>query len=104
MLYLQAITIGKCVTRIPLSDDNADSFATSHDTSSGQNPKIALFLPMSGQGQVFGQAIMQGFMDAQKGPPQGPATQTAITPPPSSGNDVLDQIYEQVAATTGNAL
>ncbi len=39
----------------------------------------------------------------QKGLPQGPATQTAITPPPSSGNDVLDQIYEQVAATTGNA-
>lgn len=69
----------------------------------GKNPKIALFLPMSGQGQVFGQAIMQGFMDAQKGLPQGPATQTAITPPPSSGNDVLDQIYEQVAATTGNA-
>ncbi|MEX9938989.1 penicillin-binding protein activator [Providencia rettgeri] len=69
----------------------------------GKNPKIALFLPMSGQGQVFGQTIMQGFMDAQKGLPQGPATQTAITPPPSSGNDVLDQIYEQVAATTGNA-
>ncbi|MEQ4733056.1 MULTISPECIES: penicillin-binding protein activator [Providencia] len=69
----------------------------------GKNPKIALFLPMSGQGQVFGQAIMQGFMDAQKGLPQGPASKTAITPPSSSGNDVLDQIYEQVAATTGNA-
>lgn len=68
----------------------------------GKNPKIALFLPMSGQGQVFGQAIMQGFMDAQKGLPQGPASQTAVTSP-SSGNDVLDQIYEQVAATTGNA-
>ncbi|HHE6468849.1 TPA: penicillin-binding protein activator [Providencia rettgeri] len=68
----------------------------------GKNPKIALFLPMSGQGQVFGQAIMQGFMDAQKGLPQGSPSQAAIAPP-SSGNDVLDQIYEQVAATTGNA-
>lgn len=67
----------------------------------GKNPKIALFLPMSGQGQVFGQAIMQGFMDAQKGLPQGSPSQDAIDPP-SSGNDVLDQIYEQVAATTGN--
>ncbi|MEY0331121.1 penicillin-binding protein activator [Providencia rettgeri] len=67
----------------------------------GKNPKIALFLPMSGQGQVFGQAIMQGFMDAQKGLPQGSPSQDAIDPP-SSGNDVLDQIYEQVATTTGN--
>ncbi|MCL0002611.1 penicillin-binding protein activator [Providencia rettgeri] len=67
----------------------------------GKNPKIALFLPMSGQGQVFGQAIMQSFMDAQKGLPQGSPSQDAIDPP-SSGNDVLDQIYEQVAATTGN--
>ncbi|MBS0859852.1 penicillin-binding protein activator [Providencia rettgeri] len=67
----------------------------------GKNPKIALFLPMSGQGQVFGQAIMQGFMDAQKGLPQGSPSQDAIDPP-SSGNDILDQIYEQVAATTGN--
>lgn len=69
----------------------------------GGSPKIALFLPMSGQGQVFGKAIMQGFMDAQKGIPQGPAVQATITPPATSGNDVLDQIYEQVAATTGNA-
>ncbi|EPQ5227841.1 penicillin-binding protein activator [Providencia stuartii] len=68
----------------------------------GKTPKIALFLPMSGQGQVFGQAIMQGFMDAQKGLPEGSTPQPTVTPP-SSGNDVLDQIYEQVAATTGNA-
>lgn len=67
----------------------------------GGSPKIALFLPMSGQGKVFGQAIMQGFMDAQKGIPQGAATPTRATPPASSGNDVLDQIYAEVANTAG---
>lgn len=70
-------------------------------TKVGANPRIALFLPMSGQGQVFGQAIMQGFLDAQKGLPSGPASQASAAPtaPQSSGNDVLDQIYQEVAAT-----
>ncbi|MBP6122521.1 MULTISPECIES: penicillin-binding protein activator [Providencia] len=69
----------------------------------GGNPKIALFLPMSGQGKVFGQAIMQGFMDAQKGLPQTPTSQVTQAPAPaqSSDNDVLDQIYAEVAATVG---
>ncbi|EPL9569136.1 penicillin-binding protein activator [Providencia rettgeri] len=67
----------------------------------GSSPKIALFLPMSGQGKVFGQAIMQGFMDAQKGIPQGAVAPVRTTPPPSSGNDVLDQIYAEVANTAG---
>ncbi|QXX81296.1 MULTISPECIES: penicillin-binding protein activator [Providencia] len=69
----------------------------------GGSPKIALFLPMSGQGKVFGQAIMQGFMDAQKGIPQGAAAPARTTPPSNSGNDVLDQIYAEVANTTSNA-
>ncbi len=69
----------------------------------GGNPKIALFLPMSGQGKVFGQAIMQGFMDAQKGLPQTPTSQVTQAPAPtqSSDNDVLEQIYAEVAATVG---
>ncbi|WP_374444889.1 penicillin-binding protein activator [Providencia sp.] len=69
----------------------------------GGSPKIALFLPMSGQGKVFGQAIMQGFMDAQKGIPQGAAAPARTTPPSNSSNDVLDQIYAEVANTTSNA-
>ncbi|ELZ5938684.1 MULTISPECIES: penicillin-binding protein activator [Providencia] len=70
----------------------------------GKNPKIALFLPMSGQGKVFGEAIMKGFMDAQKGLPQAPAatSNTAPTPEQSSHNDVLEQIYAEMAAATGN--
>ncbi|HGV3500648.1 TPA: penicillin-binding protein activator [Providencia stuartii] len=68
----------------------------------GNSPKIALFLPMSGQGKVFGQAIMQGFMDAQKGIPQGSTTPARTAPQPSSGNDVLDQIYAEVANTAGD--
>ena len=69
----------------------------------GGSPKIALFLPMSGQGQVFGQAIMQGFMDAQKGIPQAPASRASTAPQASqnSGNEVLDQIYAEMVATTG---
>ncbi|WP_369308654.1 penicillin-binding protein activator [Providencia rettgeri] len=69
----------------------------------GGSPKIALFLPMSGQGQVFGQAIMQGFMDAQKGIPQSTATSARPTPPTNSGNDILDQIYAEVAKTAGGS-
>lgn len=71
----------------------------------GKTPKIALFLPMSGQGKVFGEAIMQGFMDAQKGLPQAPATTATpvSTAEPASNNDVLDQIYAEVAAATGNS-
>lgn len=73
----------------------------------GKSPKIALFLPMSGQGKVFGEAIMQGFMDAQKGLPQAPTSQAASTtasaPEQSKSDDVLEQIYAEVAATTGNS-
>lgn len=71
----------------------------------GKPPRIALFLPMSGQGKVFGEAIMQGFMDAQKGLPQAPATRAAptSTAEPANNNDVLDQIYAEVAAVTGNS-
>ncbi|EJD6410056.1 penicillin-binding protein activator [Providencia sp. CRE-3FA-0001] len=69
----------------------------------GTTPKIALFLPMSGQGQVFGQAIMQGFMDAQKGLPQTTSLPANTANAQSSGNDILDQIYAEVAATTGEA-
>ncbi|EKT59657.1 penicillin-binding protein activator [Providencia burhodogranariea] len=73
----------------------------------GKTPKIALFLPMSGQGKVFGEAIMQGFMDAQKGLPQAPTSQpastTASVPEQSKSDDVLEQIYAEVAATTGNS-
>ncbi|MTC56578.1 MULTISPECIES: penicillin-binding protein activator [Providencia] len=66
----------------------------------GDAPRIALFLPMSGQGQVFGQAILQGFTDAQKGLPQSSAPSvTEPAAPQSTGNDVLDQIYQEVAAT-----
>ncbi|MGS0629059.1 penicillin-binding protein activator [Photorhabdus asymbiotica] len=37
--------------------------------SPGTNARIALFLPLSGQAKVFGEAIRQGFLDAQAGLP-----------------------------------
>ncbi|NRN30334.1 penicillin-binding protein activator [Photorhabdus heterorhabditis] len=38
----------------------------------GTNARIALFLPLSGQAKVFGEAIRQGFLDAQAGLPSLP--------------------------------
>ncbi|KAA1186049.1 penicillin-binding protein activator [Photorhabdus heterorhabditis] len=38
----------------------------------GTNARIALFLPLSGQAKVFGEAIRQGFLDAQSGLPSLP--------------------------------
>ncbi|EKT59999.1 penicillin-binding protein activator [Providencia sneebia] len=79
---------------------------TQVQTPIGKNPRIALFLPLSGQGKVFGEAIQQGFMDAQKGLPQAPISQAQVTSSPeattNSSSDILDQIYAEVAATTGN--
>lgn len=76
--------------------------------SVGSTPRIALFLPLSGQGKVFGEAIMQGFMDAQKGIPQITNTNLATSQPrvlPSSSDnpdDVLEQIYSELAVTNAD--
>lgn len=70
----------------------------------GSTPRIALLLPLSGQGKVFAEAIMQGFLDAQKGLPSAPANNVATLPttPPaenaSDQDDILDQIYAEVTA------
>lgn len=73
----------------------------------GATPRIALLLPLSGQGKVFAEAIMQGFLDAQKGLPSAPTNNVATLPTTSSTtaaenandqDDILDQIYAEVTA------
>ncbi len=58
------------------------------------NIRIALFLPLSGQAKVFGEAIRQGFLDAQAGLPS-PSLPTenpenlSIADSDSASNDVV---------------
>ncbi|CDG95498.1 putative enzyme with 3 periplasmic binding protein-like domains [Xenorhabdus bovienii str. puntauvense] len=46
---------------------------------------IGLFLPLSGQAKVFGEAIRQGFLDAQKGLPQPTLPVNATVSAPEAG-------------------
>ncbi|MBD2810091.1 penicillin-binding protein activator [Xenorhabdus sp. Vera] len=55
---------------------------------------IGLFLPLSGQAKIFGEAIRQGFLDAQKGLPK----------PVSPVNVTDSTIAAAIASTTDNGL
>ena len=52
--------------------------------------KIALFLPMSGPAQVYGNAIQQGFNAAMSGQVSQPAAQTAPTDPNAQSQTPAD--------------
>ncbi|MEQ1963025.1 penicillin-binding protein activator [Xenorhabdus khoisanae] len=58
---------------------------------------IGLFLPLSGQVKVFGEAIRQGFLDAQKGLPK-PLLPANVTD--SSSNDTTNAAHTQSADVT----
>ncbi|PHM65295.1 penicillin-binding protein activator LpoA [Xenorhabdus stockiae] len=53
---------------------------------------IGLFLPLSGQAKAFGDAIRQGFLDAQKGLPKTelPVSASAVTPSSAVDNTSVD--------------
>ncbi|OAT26153.1 penicillin-binding protein activator [Proteus myxofaciens] len=70
----------------------------------GANSQIALLLPLSGQAKVFGEAIRQGFLDAQSGLPQPQATEetSAIQPPSSNQDDSLSSILEELGITNSS--
>jgi len=69
--------------------------------------KIALFLPMSGQAQVYGTAIQQGFNAAANGLPSQPAaaSQTPADPnaatPPADPNAAVSPSAPQTTASSG---
>lgn len=56
--------------------------------------QIALLLPLTGQAKVFGEAIRQGFLDAQSGLPQPQAIPTAPQEPKK--DDSLASILEEL--------
>ncbi|MBI6529391.1 penicillin-binding protein activator [Proteus vulgaris] len=55
--------------------------------------QIALLLPLTGQAKVFGEAIRQGFLDAQSGLPQPQAIPEPETP---KNDDSLASILEEL--------
>ncbi|MDL5168259.1 penicillin-binding protein activator [Proteus faecis] len=57
------------------------------------NSQIALLLPLTGQAKVFGEAIRQGFLDAQSGLPQPQAMPTSQAP---KNDDSLASILEEL--------
>ncbi|MBG3014020.1 penicillin-binding protein activator [Proteus faecis] len=57
------------------------------------NSQIALLLPLTGQAKVFGEAIRQGFLDAQSGLPQPQAMPASQAP---KNDDSLASILEEL--------
>lgn len=57
------------------------------------NSQIALLLPLTGQAKVFGEAIRQGFLDAQSGLPQ---PQAMPAPQAPKNDDSLASILEEL--------
>ncbi|WP_109396057.1 penicillin-binding protein activator [Proteus faecis] len=57
------------------------------------NSQIALLLPLTGQAKVFGEAIRQGFLDAQSGLPQPQAMPASQSP---KNDDSLASILEEL--------
>ncbi|WP_237386570.1 penicillin-binding protein activator [Xenorhabdus sp. Sc-CR9] len=64
------------------------------EKSNDGHATIGLFLPLSGQAKMFGEAIRQGFLDAQKGLPK----------PVSPVNVTDSTIAAAIASTTDNGL
>ncbi|MDR0218396.1 MAG: penicillin-binding protein activator [Enterobacteriaceae bacterium] len=88
-----------------LTDFLPQSSSVPTPVSPEQSVKIGLFLPLSGQAKAFGEAIRQGFLDAQKGLPQSAASantnanasintavQASVTPPAANSQPV--QVYD----------
>lgn len=61
--------------------------------SVGTSSQIALLLPLTGQAKVFGEAIRQGFLDAQSGLPQPQAMPASPEP---KKDDSLAAILEEL--------
>ncbi|PHM31252.1 penicillin-binding protein activator [Xenorhabdus innexi] len=72
-----------------------------------QQTNIGLFLPLSGQAKAFGDAIRQGFLDAQKGlpKPELPVNQLSVSQSPATLTDAADNSpvdANLVASTTAS--
>ncbi|BET95480.1 penicillin-binding protein activator [Xenorhabdus sp. TCT-1] len=71
--------------------------------ASGSHATIGLFLPLSGPAKIFGDAIRQGFLDAQKGLPK-PSLPANVTDPNGVVNAESSASPENTSiANSGNA-
>ncbi|WP_341865755.1 penicillin-binding protein activator [Xenorhabdus ishibashii] len=65
--------------------------------ASGNHATIGLFLPLSGSAKIFGDAIRQGFLDAQKGLPK------PSLPLPANATDPSGAVNAEPSANPENA-
>ncbi|WP_338804383.1 penicillin-binding protein activator [Xenorhabdus griffiniae] len=64
---------------------------------------IGLFLPLSGQAKIFGDAIRQGFLDAQKGLPESPLPTNTTDPNGTVNAEPSTSPENTSAVNSGNA-
>lgn len=73
-----------------------------HQSSISSNPKIGLFLPLSNNGKIFAEAILQGFLDAQKGLPIDQTTATSSSEQNSQNSDPVQSIIDSITSSSNN--
>ncbi|MBD1226787.1 penicillin-binding protein activator [Xenorhabdus griffiniae] len=64
---------------------------------------IGLFLPLSGQAKIFGDATRQGFLDAQKGLPESPSPTNTTDPNGTVNAEPSTSPENTSAVNSGNA-
>ncbi|HGJ5866654.1 penicillin-binding protein activator [Arsenophonus nasoniae] len=73
-----------------------------HHSSINSNPKIGLFLPLSNNGKIFAEAILQGFLDAQKGLPINQTTTTNSSEQNNQNSDTVQSIIDSITNSSNN--
>ncbi|CAM3722982.1 penicillin-binding protein activator [Xenorhabdus thuongxuanensis] len=68
--------------------------------ASGSHATIGLFLPLSGPAKIFGDAIRQGFLDAQKGLPKPSLPESSL---PANATDPNGAVNAEPSANPENA-
>lgn len=73
-----------------------------HSSISSSNPKIGLFLPLSNSGKIFAEAILQGFLDAQKGLAINQTTATSPSEQNNQNSDTIQSIIDSITNSSNN--
>ncbi|WP_439647276.1 penicillin-binding protein activator [Arsenophonus endosymbiont of Aphis craccivora] len=59
-------------------------------------------MPLSNNGKIFAEAILQGFLDAQKGLPIDPTTATSSSEQNSLNSDPVQSIIDSITSSSNN--
>lgn len=73
-----------------------------HQSIISSNPKIGLFLPLSNNGKIFAETILQGFLDAQKGLPNNQITITSSSEQNNQNSDAVQSIIDSITNSSNN--